>query len=149
LSRTAGPRLGWWTALGASAGLVGWAYAPLKVLYAFFVVAVGANGLAARRARVAAWWIGPAVALAACLVLVVVQLGDRDSFDEMFRYEFGTLATDTSIWHKTPDGEVTPSMQGLGVIAENFFANAKLWFSRTYAEATILCWYAPALTLGA
>ena len=149
LSRMARPRLGWWIAFGASAGLIAWAYAPLKVLYAFFLVVLAVKGMAARRAPTAAWWIGPTVALAVCVGFVLVQLGGREGFDDMFRYEFGTLATDTSIWHKTPDGEVTPSLQGPHVIAENFFANAQLWFARTYAERTILCWYAPALTLGA
>jgi hypothetical protein len=66
----------------------------------------------------------------------------------MFRHDFGSLATDTSIWHKTADDVVSEEIQPLRTIVENLFRNASTWMRQTYEEETILAWYAPALSIG-
>lgn len=147
---SAGPqgRTGWWAAFGLCCGLIGYAYTPLKVLYGFAVLVLVHATLRRRQSGEPRWWQAPLLALAVWLGVLAVQIGDLRQLDEMFRYDFGELATDTSIWHKTADGEVTRDLQPLRVIAANFFLNAREWLALVYGERDILVWYAPALTLG-
>lgn len=137
-----------WAGFGATAGLLGYGYAPIKVLYAFFLVVLVVAAFQARRAGDRRWWVGPTAALLVFLAFLAVQIWDFTRIDQMFRHDFGSLATDTSIWHKTPDDVVTRAVQPPRVIVENLFRNAETWMRRTYEEETILSWYAPALSIG-
>jgi hypothetical protein len=139
----------WWLGFGVCTALIGYAYAPVKVLYAFALLVFAAGARSRRRAGGRGWWRAPFLAAAAVVVMLAVQLWDVTRFGEMFRYDFGHLATDTSIWHKTPDDRVTRERQPPAVITENFFRNAGEWTRQVYAERNILRWYAPALTLAA
>lgn len=139
----------WWAGFGLCCGLIGYAYTPLKVLYGFAVLVLAQATLWRRCSGEAGWWRAPLLALAFWFGLLAVQIGDLRQLDEMFRYDFGELATDTSIWHKTAGGEVTPQLQPPAVIAANLLANAREWVATVYSEPDILVWYAPALTLGA
>jgi hypothetical protein len=142
-------RVSWWLAFGFCAGLIGYAYAPLKVLYLFFIAVSFALGISQWRAGRRGWWRGPAAAWVVFAALVAVQLGWPPRFDEMFRRDFGTLATDTSVWHKTAADQVTAETQPPSVIAANVARNLGEWWRRTWSERRILTWYAPALTIAA
>lgn len=140
---------GWWLSFGIGAGLIGYAYAPVKVLYAFFFLVVALCGYSAWRHGEQGWWRGPSLAVGTFFVFLAIQLWHPERFGQMFRSDFGILATDTSIWHKTAQDEVTAATQPPRVILENLFRNAREWMRLAYAEPTILSWYAPALSLGA
>lgn len=137
-----------WVGFGATAGLLGYGYAPIKVLYAFFFTILAVAALQSWRAGDRRWWTGPTVALAVFFSFLAVQIWDLTRIDQMFRHDFGSLATDTSIWHKTADDVVTRQVQPPRTVIENLFRNANTWMRRTYAEPTILAWYAPALSGG-
>jgi hypothetical protein len=138
----------WWLAFGATAGLVGYGYAPIKVMYAFFLIVLAIAGVQSKRAGERRWWVGPTTALAVFFLFLAIQIWDFARFDQMFRHDFGTLATDTSIWHKTANDVVSEEIQPLRTIVENLFRNIAVWMQRTYEEPTILSWYAPALSIG-
>lgn len=142
-----GGRISWWLAFGLCAGLVGYAYAPLKVLYLFFLAVSLGLGAAGWRAGRRGWWRGPIAAWLVLAALVAVQLGWPPRFDEMFRRDFGTLATDTSVWHKTTADQVTAETQPPTVVAANVARNLGEWWRRTWSERRILTWYAPALSV--
>ncbi len=144
---TAGARLRHWLAFGFCTGLIGYSYAPLKVLYAFSLVVTCAVALASRRGGRRQWWRGPLLAVSVVAVAITVQLGGLGRFDEMFRRDFGPLATDTSVWHKTAADEVTAEVQPLPVVAANVMRNAVVWWDWTWADTTVLAWYAPALAV--
>ncbi len=139
-------RLSWWVAFGTCAGLIGYAYAPLKVLYLFFVVVTVGCALRSVRSGRAGWWRDPLAALTVLSVMIAIQLGWPPRFDEMFRRDFGPLATDTSVWHKTPADEVTAETQPLSVVTTNLTRNLGEWWQRTWSEHRILPWYAAALS---
>lgn len=140
-------RLALWAVLGLSAGLVGYAYAPLKVLYLFFAVVWLVLSAAAWRRRRPGWWGGPVAALLLFAVVFALQIGIPPRFEQMFRRDFGPLATDTSIWHKTTDGVVTAEAQPPAVVLANAAANLVEWWRATWSEEGILVWYAPALAV--
>ena len=137
-----------WVGFGLTAGLLGYGYAPVKVLYAFFFIILAVATLQSWRAGDRHRSAGPGLALAVFLLLLAVQIWDFTRIDQMFRHDFGSLATDTSIWHKTSDDVVSKEIQPLGTIIENLFRNASTWMRRSYEEATILSWYAPASSIG-
>lgn len=143
------PRVAWWLAFGFGTGLIGYAYAPVKVLYPFAAAVITAGAWRLRQRAHRRWWAPPLLAVVPAGLVLAVQIGDAARLDEMFRTDFGDLATDTAIWHKTTDDQVTSERQPVRVIAENFFRNAGTWLQTIYAERDILPWYAPALTLGA
>ncbi len=130
-----------WVALGVCAGLISWAYAPLQVLYPFFVVVVVAGFLRPRRR-----W-EPLLGVMAFVLLSAFQLsqGGRDS---LMRSNFGQLATDTVIWRKNTADLVLPEAQPLATVVDNFAHNAQLWFRDSFADVDILIWWAPALMVG-
>ena len=130
-----------WLALGAGAGMISWAYAPLQVLYAFFAVVVAAGFLRARHR-----W-EPLLAVAAFALIVGLQLS-QSGRSALMRSSFGHLATDTVIWHKNTAHAVTPERQPLTVIVDNFARNVDWWFRDVFEQADILVWWAPALGLG-
>lgn len=137
-----------WICFGATAGLLGYAYAPVKVLYAFFLIVLAVASWQSWRAGDQRWWVGPGTAILTFLLLFAVQVWDFTRLDEMFRHNFGSLATDTSIWHKSTNDVVSAEIQPPQTIVENLFRNASVWMQRTYEEPTILSWYAPALSIG-
>ncbi len=147
LSADARMRSGWWVAFGACAGLIGYAYAPLKVLYLFYFLVTLGLAWSGWRAGLRGWWRGPTAGLVVLACLVAVQLGWPPRFDQMFRRDFGPLATDTSIWHKTTTDQVSAETQPSAVVAANLWRNLVEWWSRTWAERRILAWYAPALSI--
>lgn len=143
---SASSRLRTWVGFGACAGLIGYAYAPLKVLYAFFLVVTAAVAWRDRRAGRRGWWRGPLMGVVVCAAFVALQLGSLARFEEMFRRDFGPLATDTSVWHKTAEDEVTAAVQPLSVVVSNVARNLSTWWDWTWSDPGVLIWYAPALT---
>lgn len=137
-----GPRV-WaaWVALGLCAGAIGWLYAPLQVLYAFFAVLLLAGALRPGRR------LEPLAAVAGFAVVVGVQLVQSGP-EAFMRSDFGQLATDTVIWRKTADDVVTREIQAPAVIADHFARNIDRWFREIFRDGTILVWYAPALAIG-
>lgn len=139
------PGMAEWVGFGAAAGLIGYAYAPLKVLYAYFVLVLGA-ALVSGRGRQRAAWRGPLAAGVVFGAILAVQLAGAARFEEMFRRDFGVLATDTSIWKKTADDQVTQEIQPVSVVARNLLRNLTTWWRTSWSERRVLVWYAPALT---
>ncbi len=137
-----------WATFGLLAGLIGYAYAPLKVLYLFFAIVWLRATAAAWRRGESGWWRGPLLSLALAGGVLAVQLGVPPRFEDMFRRDFGPLATDNSVWHKTLHDQVTAETQPLTVVAGNVWRNLAEWWTRTWAENRILAWYPTALTIG-
>lgn len=141
------PSIAGFVGLGFCAGLIGYAYAPLGVLYLFYFAVLLGAGLTGRRRRLRDWWSGPLLSASCLAAVVAVQVGVPPRLDRVIRQDFGTLATDASILRKTPAGEVTATLQPPGVVVENAEANLVTWFRRTWQEPNILVWYAPVLTV--
>ncbi len=137
----------WWAGFGTCCGLLGYAYTPIKVLYLFFLVVVTGLGYQGWRRGLAAWWKGPAIAVAVATVMLGVQLGVPPRFGTMLRHDYGELATDTSVWHKNRTGEVTAHVQPLIVIVENFASNVQAWWWNAWYVDDVAIWYAPAALL--
>jgi hypothetical protein len=130
-----------WFWFGLCAAAIGWAYAPLQVLYAFFGFLVLAGFVdSARR-----WQ--PLIAIAVFAVVVALQLS-QGGRQELMRSNFGQLATDTVIWRKDAAHTPTTTTQPPVVVADNFARNIKWWFEETFKEPNILIWWAPALGVG-
>lgn len=124
---------GWWIGLGLCAGLVGYGYAAMRVLYLFASAVLVVGAWQCRRS--AHRLVGPAVALMIWLSLLAVQCAGsgslwhdlRTNFAEgrvrMFRSSMGALATDQAIWLKTSDHRVTQEVQPWDVVLNNFAFN--------------------------
>lgn len=136
-----------WFGFAFATGLIGYAYAPLKVLYLFFLFVIGAATISAWRTGRSGWWCGPLLAAGALAAILTVQLAGSARFEEMFRRDFGVLATDTSVWKKTIDDQITDELQPPSVIAVNVARNLVTWWQWSWTEAGVLVWYAPALTV--
>ncbi len=136
----------WWAAFGLLAGLIGYGYAPVKVLYIFFAGIVALAAFEARRRRRPGWWLGPVLSVLAFAVVLAVQLGIPPDLSVLLGQEYGPLATDTSVLHKTPAGGVTQERQGFAVVLENISANLIAGWRFHWVEPDILVWYAVALS---
>jgi len=136
--------IGWWALLGFFAGCIGWAYAPMKVLYPFFILALVAIPFL-KRFKPAKWWIGWLVSLLVFSAVFGVQLSSVSNPSSMFKSHFGPLATDNPVWRKTVDDKVQNGIQPVKTIAVNVKRNATEWANRTFGNFHILPIYAYAV----
>ena len=138
-------RLGWWALFGTGAGLIGYCYAPVKIVYVLFAFVLVRVTWRARRETSMGWWIRPLVSVAVFLALLFSQIGGATNISVLLQQEYGPLATDTSVFHKTPDGEVTMQRQSLFVAARNVVHNVATAWHLSWIEPGILSWYAVAV----
>ena len=145
-TRSTGTASGWWIMLGIFSGCIGWAYAPMKVLYPFFFVVVAGIPLLTRQ-RTGRRWLGPILALAVFGLLFGIQFQGLKSAGEMFQSHFGNLATDNPVWRKSVDDVVGNQRQPPAVVLRNIGRNAVEWVRVTFQEPTILRVYPGALIM--
>lgn len=134
----------WWALLGAFAGAIGWCYAPMKVLYLFFVLCLILIPLL-RRFKPRHWWAGTLASILIFGAFLGLQMASVQVPSSMFKSHFGPLATDNPVWRKTADDRVEPGRQPVPVIAANLKRNAVQWMQLTFREHGILPLYAPSL----
>ena len=140
------PQIIKWIGFGFFAGCIGWSYTPLKVLYLF----VGFTTFCLpvlRRNKSKNWWVGPICALIIFTILLTLQLNLIQRPINMFRSQFGTLATDTPVWKKTIEDQVQPEIQPADVILKNISRNCVEWLRITFTEQTIFRFYSAAFIL--
>ncbi len=120
------PKSHWvrWAALGLCVGLIGYAYAPAKVLYPFSILVFLVDGFKCIKAS-PRQFLAPLTGLIILGVVITIQLQGLPHLGHMFRSDFGVLATDNAIWHKTPDGVVTKEFQPLSLIMRNLEINIR------------------------
>lgn len=138
----------WWAGLGTAAALIGYGYAPMRILYLFV-----AWLLLAHLWRQRAQWLqprlyaGPALALFLMIAGLWVQTSGDGGARRMFRTQMGGLATDTSIWHKTADGQVAQQRQPWPVVFNHFCANLLQQLQWPYIERRDQALHAPAFSV--
>ncbi len=138
--------IGWWILFGFLTGCIGWSYAPMKVLYLFFLYVVIIVPILKRKTHPKAW-TGALCAMGVFGILFALQFQGLQKPGHMFQSSFGGLATDNPVWRKTVDDQVTNTTQPVSVIAKNLQRNLIQWLQVTFSENDILRFYPGALVL--
>jgi len=135
----------WWGGLGLAAALIGYGYAPLRILYPLVAGVLIIH--VASQPRAARTWLTALVAVVPLTVALAVQTFGTGGAARMF--QGGALATDAPIWKKASEDVVATQLQPWPVVAANFRANAVMFFDWLYEERRQQVLFGPACGFGA
>jgi hypothetical protein len=136
----------WWLLFGFLAGCIGWSYAPMKVLYLFFLYVVIMVPVLNRHKQKRSW-VGALCSVLVFSAVFTVQFQGLQHPKNMFQSHFGSLATDNPVWRKTIDDQVVNTIQPVSVITHNIYRNLIEWIRVTFTESDILRLYPGALIM--